>query len=123
MLIEDGGAVIEEGAAAPTLTMHWNQWLKVSFSVSLPNGDPSSGGIILPKHHNMFPVVDVNCNIDFKHEGDSSEPVESCRNGSERKIVYTTSRRTFHPCGCHRDGRKVFLQSFGNLVVLSCAAA
>ena len=81
--------LIEEGAAAPTLTMHWNQWLKVSFSVSLPNGDPSSGGIILPKHHDMFPLVDVNCNVDFKDDGDSSEPVESCREWGVRKRLCT----------------------------------
>jgi hypothetical protein len=81
--------LIEEGVAAPTLTFHWNQWLKVSFSVALPNGDPSSGGIILPKHHDMFPAVDVNCNIDFKHEGYSSEPVESCKEWGVRKRLCT----------------------------------
>lgn len=57
--------------------MHWNQWLKVSFNVTLPNGDPRCEGVILPKHHDMFPLVYVNCNVDFKHDGDSSEPVET----------------------------------------------
>lgn len=82
----------EKRQSNATLTMHWNQWLKVSFSVSLPNGDSRSGGIILPNHHDMFPFVDVNCDIDFKHEGDSSEPVESCKEWGVRIRLCTQNQ-------------------------------
>ena len=70
-------AHMSKAAAAATRTLQWYQWLKMSFNVALPNGDSWSGGVVLPKHHDMLPIVDVNGNVDLKQQRDSSEPVES----------------------------------------------